>query len=124
MILSDETFMLYAAKYYDNPQCTSMEEFEEDLKRFQYLKRLFNRYENTGELKERLILNHIIILFNCFGRNTADMLFMKLEENHSTLKPFIIKLNFMQDSVSYNNKTILSSDIPMDPIVVDVLRRI
>lgn len=124
MILSDETFMLYAAKYYDNPQCTSMEEFEEDLKRFQYLKRLFNRYENTGELKERLILNHIIILFNCFGRDAADMLFMKLEENHSTLKPFIIKLNFMQDSVSYNNKTILSSDIPMDPIVVDILRRI
>lgn len=124
MILSDETFMLYAAKYYDNPQCTSMEEFEDDLKRFQYLKRLFNRYYNTGELKDRLILNHIIILYNCFGTYATPMLFMKLEESHSSLKPFIIKLNFMPESVSYNNKVILSSDIPMDPIIVEILRRI
>ena len=124
MELTDETFLIYASKYYDNPQCSSYEEFEEDLKRIQYIKRLFNRYESSGELKERLILNHIIVLYNCFGVNTTNMLFMKLEENQSTLKPFIIKLNFMQDSVSYNNKTILSSDIPMDPIVVDVLRRI
>ena len=124
MILSEDTFLLYAAKYYDNPQCSSYEEFEEDLKRFQYLKRLFNRYENTGELKERLILNHIIVLYNCFGKNTTNMLFMKLEESQATLKPFVIQLNFMPEFIEYNNKRILSSDIPMDPIVVQTLRGI
>jgi hypothetical protein len=124
MILSEDTFLLYAAKYYDNPQCSSYEEFEEDLKRFQYLKRLFNRYGNTGELKERLILNHIIVLYNCFGKNTTNMLFMKLEESQATLKPFVIQLNFMPEFIEYNNKRILSSDIPMDPIVVQTLRGI
>jgi hypothetical protein len=124
MILSEDTFLLYAAKYYDNPQCSSYEEFEEDLKRFQYLKRLFNRYDNTGELKERLILNHIIVLYNCFGKNTTNMLFMKLEESQATLKPFVIQLNFMPEFIEYNNKRILSSDIPMDPIVVQTLRGI
>jgi len=124
MILSDDTFMLYAARYYDNPHCSYIEEFEEDLKRFQYLKRLFNRYENTGKLKERLILNHITILYNCFGTAATNMLFMKLEGNHSTLKPFIIKLNFMSDVITYNGKVILSSDIPLDPLVVETLRGI
>jgi len=124
MILSEDTFLLYAAKYYDNPQCSSYEEFEEDLKRFQYLKRLFNRYDNTGQLKERLILNHIIVLYNCFGKNTTNMLFMKLEESQATLKPFVIQLNFMPEFIEYNNKRILSSDIPMDPIVVQTLRGI
>ena len=124
MILSENTFLLYAAKYYDNPQCSAYEEFEEDLKRFQYLKRLFNRYEHTGELKERLILNHIIVLYNCFGVNTTNMLFMKLEESQATLKPFVIQLNFMPEFIEYNNKRILSSDISMDPIVVQTLRRI
>lgn len=124
MILSEDTFLLYAAKYYDNPQCSSYEEFEEDLKRFQYLKRLFNRYDNTGELKERLILNHIIVLYNCFGKNTTNMLFMKLEESQAILKPFVIQLNFMPEFIEYNNKRILSSDIPMDPIVVQTLRGI
>lgn len=124
MILSEDTFLLYAAKYYDNPQCSSYEEFEEDLKRFQYLKRLFNRYENTGELKERLILNHIIVLYNCFGKNTTNMLFMKLEESQATLKPFVIQLNFMPEFIEYNDKRIVSSDIPMDPIVVQTLRGI
>lgn len=124
MILSEETFLLYAAKFYDNPQCTSMEEFEEDLKRFQYLKRLFNRYENTGELRERLILNHIIILYNCFALKTTDMLFFKLKGQEMFLMPFLVKLNYIAENISYENKIMKSSDIPMDPLIVDKLRKI
>jgi len=124
MELTDDTFLIYASKYYDNPQCSSYEEFEEDLKRIQYIKRLFNRYESSGELKERLILNHIIVLYNCFGLAATNILFLKLEEHSHVLKPFIIKLNYMPDFVVYNKQRIRSSDIRMDQIVIEKLRNI
>ena len=124
MELTDNTFILYAAKHYDNPQCSSYEEFEEDMKRFQYLKRLFNRYEACGELRERLILNHIIVLYNCFGLAATNMLFLKLHEHSKVLKPFLIKLNFMPDFVVYDKKRIRSSDIGMDPIIIEQIRNI
>ena len=124
MELTDNTFILYAAKHYDNPQCSSYEEFEEDMKRFQYLKRLFNRYEASGELRERLILNHIIVLYNCFGLAATNMLFLKLHEHSKVLKPFLIKLNFMPDFIVYDKKRIRSSDIGMDPIIIEQIRNI
>lgn len=124
MILTEETFLIYAAKYYDNPHCTSIKEFEDDLKRFQYLKRLFNKYKNGGEIKERLILNHIIILYNCFGQYTTNMLFMKLEDYSNLLKPFILKLNYLGEFVSFDGKKIKTSDIPMDGYLVDYLRKV
>lgn len=124
MELTDDTFLIYAAKHYDNPQCTSEEEFKGDLKRIQYLKRLFNRYENTGELKERLILNHIIVLYNCFGLAATNILFLKLEEHSKVLKPFLLKLNFMPDFVVYNKQRVLSTDIGMDPYVIEQIRNI
>jgi len=124
MNLEEPTFLLYAAKYYDNPQCGSIEEFEEDLKRFQYLRKLFSRYKQTGEIKERLVLNHLIILFNCFGVETTPMLFMKLEEHHEYLKPFVEYLNFMSDSIKYNNITIRSSSIISDENIKDILEGI
>ena len=124
MELTDETFLIYAAKHYDNPQCSSHEEFEEDLKRVQYLKRLFNRYESTGELKERLILNHIIVLYNCFGLAATNILFLKLEEHSQVLKPFLLKLNFMPDFVVYNKKRIRNTDIGMDSYVIEQIRNI
>lgn len=124
MYLGESTFLLYAAKYYDNPQCGSVEEFEEDLKRFQYLRKLFGRYKQTGEIKERLILNHLIILFNCFGVETTPMLFMKLEEHHEYLKPFVEYLNFMPDRISYNGTTIISSAIISDTQIKDILEGI
>ena len=65
--LTDENFTMFAMQCYDNPQCTSMEEFMEDLRRFRYLKRLLRRYYKNGELRERLILNHLIVIFNIFG---------------------------------------------------------
>ena len=125
--LDESNFMLHAAKHYDNPQCFDTLEFYEDMSRFKYIKRLFNRYEETGELKERLILNHLIILYNVFGPATTRMLFFKLNGHLHLLKPFIILLGFMPDKVygvGIENKTITSSDIPMDEKIVKLLRKI
>jgi len=123
MNLTDDTFYIYAAHYYDNPQCSSMEEFEEDLKLIQYIKRLFNRFENTGQLKERLILNHIIVIQNCFGPATAHMLFMKLDGQHHLLKPFLEKISLMPEFVIYNDKKIHKDEINSCPFVADILRK-
>ena len=122
--LGESTFLLYAAKHYDNPHCHDEFEFEEDLKRFQYLKKLFQRYIQTGELKERLILNHLIIIYNVFGLNSTDMLFMKLEEYNKILKPFIIYLNYMPTFIKYENKVIYSENIDTDKYIEEVLKGI
>jgi hypothetical protein len=122
--LEESTFLLYAAKYYDNPQCSSVEEFEEDIKRFQYLRKLFGRYKQVGELKDRLILNHLIVLYNCFGLETTNMLFMKLEEYHESLKPFVEYLNYMPQYIEYDGKIIISSNIDVDKNIEEMLRRI
>jgi hypothetical protein len=125
--LDESNFMLYAAKHYDNPQCFDTLEFYEDLSRFKYIKRLFNRYEESGELKERLILNHLIILYNVFGPATTKMLFFKLSDHLHLLKPFIVLLGFLPDRVTgigVENKTIINSDIPMDDNIVKLLRKI
>ena len=77
-ILNKDNFILYCMKHYDNPQCTSVREFEEDLNRFLYLQKLLNRYiNNKDELRERLILNHLIVLFNLFNDATINILFYK-----------------------------------------------
>lgn len=125
--VDESNFVLYAAKNYDNPQCFDTLEFHEDLARFKYIKRLFNRYEETGELKERLILNHLIILYNVFGTATTKMLFFKLNGYLHLLKPFIILLGFMPEKITgigVENKTIISSDIHMDEKIVKMLRNI
>jgi hypothetical protein len=125
--IDESNFMMYAAKHYDNPQCFDTLEFYEDLSRFKYIKRLFNRYEESGELKERLILNHLIILYNVFGPVTTRMLFFKLNGHLHLLKPFIILLGFLPERVygiGVENKTIISSDIPMDENIVKLLRKI
>jgi hypothetical protein len=125
--LDESNFMLYAAKHYDNPQCFDTLEFYEDLARFKYIKRLFNRYEESGELKERLIVNHLIILYNVFGPATTRMLFFKLNGHLHLLKPFILLLGFLPERVTgigVENKTIISSDIPMDENIVKLLRKI
>lgn len=125
--LDETNFLLYAAKHYDNPQCFDTLEFYEDLSRFKYIKRLLNRYEETGELKERLIVNHLIILYNVFGPATTRMLFFKLDGQLHLLKPFIILLGFLPErvgGVGVENKTIITSDIPMDEKIVKLLRKI
>lgn len=124
-ILNESNFVLFAAKHYDNPQCHDTEEFFDDLKRFKYLRRLFGKYEDSGELKERLILNHIVILYNTFGPEATRMLFYKLNEYRGALKPFLLLLSRMPDSfLDYDGSTTLASDIRMDWFVVDKLRKI
>lgn len=124
--LNDDNFMFYAMKAYESPKCI-MSEFEEDLKRIKYVKRLIKRYKATGEIKERLILNHIIILSNVFGViPTVRMLFFKLDrEEYEILKTFLLFLNFMPNIVKGLNGTdIHSSDISVDLFIGKRLRDI
>lgn len=123
--LKDSTFALYAAKAYDNPNCDGVEEFEEDLKRFKYVKRLLNAYVSGGELKHRLILNHIIVIYNVFGSEAATkMLFMRLKGLERYLKPFLVLIGQMPEKVVIGDKVIYSSDVDMDQGVITVLRKI
>jgi hypothetical protein len=124
--LNDDNFLLYAMKAYSSPYCI-MSEFESDLKRIKYLKRLFRRYKATKILKERLILNHIILLYNVFGVEAATrILFFKIDKIHyNMLKTFLIYLNYMPNKVKGINGTdIDSSDILLDMDVADILRKI
>lgn len=116
--LTHRNFKLYAAKYYDNPDCLDIEEFKQDLSRFKYLKRLLKRYELTGDLQVRLILNHIIVLYNVFGINPCNkMMWFKINNEHfHVVKPFLVYLNYLPDNEGV--------EIPMDPYIVDVLRKL
>jgi hypothetical protein len=124
--LNEDNFMMYAAKCYTSPHCI-MSEFEGDIKRTKYLKRLFRRYKVTKSLKERLIINHIILLNNVFGPEaTARILFYKTDErDYDILKTFLDYLDIMPDFVyGINGKTISSSDLPLDMNVAEILRNI
>lgn len=125
-VLDGSNFLLYAAKHYENPQCFDTKDFYDDLKRFKYLKRLFNRYKETGELKERLIINHLQVLYNLFGAEaTTRMLFFSLKNHKDCLKPFLLLFNMMPDIVkNVEGQDIHSVDIPMDLYIVNVLRKI
>lgn len=97
--LTKDNYLLYAAKYYDNPESTGIEEFKEDLARLVYIKRLISRYYNGGELKLRLLLNHIIIFYNVFGIDAATrLLFFGINKKYySILKTFLIFLNYINE---------------------------
>jgi hypothetical protein len=124
--LTEDNYLLYAMKAYMSPHYI-MSEFEGDLKRTKYLKRLFRRYKITNYLKERLILNHLILLYNVFGAEpTTRILFFRIDEcDYDVLKTFLIYLNYMPDVVKgINGKDIISSDILIDMNVADILRKI
>jgi hypothetical protein len=92
--LNEDNFLLFAIRYYENPQAVTKEDFEKDLNHFKYIKRLLKRYKKSGELKTHLILNHFIILYNIFGEATTPMLFFKIEQDlWPSVKSFIIFLN-------------------------------
>ena len=92
--LNEDNYLLFAIKFYDNPQAITMEDFESDLKRIRYVKRLLKRYKNTGELKTHLILNHLTILFNVFNDAAVPLLFYNLDRDlWSAIKSFLIFLN-------------------------------
>ena len=98
--LTLDNIMMFAMKHYDNPSCVDKKEFLDDMKRFKYLKRLFRKYDTSKVLKIRLILNHIIVLANVFGVDASStLLFFKIEKKHwSTLKTFLVYLNYMPES--------------------------
>jgi len=121
--LNEDNFLIYAMKCYTSPHCI-MSEFESDIKRTKYLKKLFRRYKATKELKVRLILNHLILLYNVFGPDSTRILFYKIDErDYDILKTFLIYLNFMPEKViGIKGKTILSSDILIDLHIAEILR--
>lgn len=124
--LNDDNFLLYAVKAYNSPHCI-MSEFESDLKRTKYLKRLFRRYKVTKTLKERLILNHIILLYNVFGAEAATrILFFRVDEaDYDVLKTFLNYLNYMPEVIrGIYGKDITSSSILIDVDVAEILRQI
>ena len=125
--LNEKNFLLYAMKEYNNPQCTEIEEFNDDLKKIKYIKRLLNQYISEGVLKERLILNHIIIFYNVFPPAAATrILFFKIEEKFwSILKPFLFYLKLMpEDKIeSIMGREIRTNEILMDQGVIDSLRK-
>lgn len=117
MKLTNKTFYLFAARHYDNPSCLSNEEFEEDLLLFKYIKRSFTKYVETGEIKERLILNQLTILYNLFGVGCTQMLFFKVPETQwSVLKPFLETLDYLPEFVYdvRGSTPINTTEIPND----------
>jgi len=97
--ITSENVVMYAVRHYNNPHCEGEKEFEDDLKRFKYIKRLLRKYHDTGILKERLLLNHLIVLHNVFGSDaSATLLLYKIQEEYwSALKSFLLFLNILTD---------------------------
>ena len=105
--LNDDNYIMFAIKYYDNPQCVTRDDFYEDLKRFKYIKRLFKRYIKTGQLKSHLLLNHFIILFNVFGEAAVPLLFFKIEKVYwPILKTFLLYLDRLGPGLEYQLSSI------------------
>lgn len=124
--LNNTNFILYAAKCYDKPNVV-MSEFKDDMKKFNYLKRLFHKYRKDNEVREQLILNHLIVLYNVFGPEaTTRMLFFKMsKEDFSALKTYLLFLNMMPLVVKgIKEEDIKSSDIEVDLKIAEVLRKI
>ena len=123
--LTDANFLMFAMKEYTNQQCTNIDEFYDDLKKIKYIKRLINRFLESGKLKEILILNHLIVFYNVFDNKAATrLLFFKIEEKYwSVLKTFLIYLSMMPETVKgIRGKDIISSDIQLNQEVIDKLR--
>ena len=125
--ITDDNFLMFAMKEYNDIQCTDIEEFYDDLKKIKYIKRLFNIYKNTGQLKERLILNHLIVFYNVFPiQSGTRILFYKIEKSFwPMLKTFLIFLDRMPETIdSIREEIIRTSDIQLDEGIVTRLRSI
>jgi hypothetical protein len=123
--LTDSNFVLYAARHYDNPRCVNESEFYEDVGRIKSVNRLFGRYEKTGELKYRLILNHLRVLYNVFEHEAlTKMLCFRLNRYLHFLKPFLVLLNYWPARVEVGNVVVVDSCVPMDRGIVEALRKI
>jgi len=126
MILTELNVELYAAKGYENPNCVSIDEFAEDFNRLRYIKRLVRRYAQNGELKERLILNHLVVLYNTFDNTTCTrLIFYKLQKYLEYIVPFLLLINRLPETVlDENNKVIYTTDIKMNSYIIEKLREI
>jgi len=125
--LTDSNYLIYAMRGYENPHCVDVLEFDEDLKKIKYLKKLFSLYRKDGELKERLILNHLITFFNVFEfEHAIRILFLRVEEDHySLLKSFLVYLNKMPDKIyGINGKTIYREEIVIEENILQTLRKL
>jgi hypothetical protein len=116
--LNEDNFNIFAANNYNNPQCHDLEEFYDDLQRFKYLKRLLKRYHQNDDLQERLILNHLVVIYNLFGIKAANrMIFYKMElEYWSAIKTFLVFLNYVPEDYKV--------EVPLDQYIVDKLRNL
>jgi hypothetical protein len=124
--LTNDNILMYAIKAYDKPNCI-MSEFNDDMKRFNYLKRLFQRYRKYDELREQLVLNHLVVLYNVFGAEVATrLLFYKMsKDDYPALKTYLLFLSCMPERIyGIKGHDIHSSDIPVDMKVADTLRKI
>jgi hypothetical protein len=115
--ITEENFVQHAMKCYDNIQCCTVDEFEDDLKRFLYLKKLFSKYHNSKVLRERLILNHLIVIYNVFSMCATDFLFFKIDKEYwNYLATFLVYLNRMpEDKIG---------EFSYDADIIDTLRKI
>ena len=116
--INPSNVVMYAIRHYNNPQCEGEKEFEDDMKRFKYIKRLLRKYHDTGILKERLLLNHLIVLHNVFGTTACvTLLLYKIQKEYwSVLKSFLIFLNSITEEEL--------SEIEENKDVLNVLRKI
>jgi len=122
--LTNDNILIYAVKAYDKPNCI-MSEFKEDMKRFNYLKRLFKRYRKVGELREQLVLNHLVVICNVFGPEVATrILFFKMsKDDYSALKTYLLFLSCMPERVKgIKGHDLISSEIPVDMTIANILR--
>ena len=122
--LTNDNILIYAVKAYDKPNCI-MSEFKEDMKRFNYLKRLFKRYRKVGELREQLVLNHLVVICNVFGPEVATrILFFKMsKDDFSALKTYLLFLSCMPEKIrGIKGHDIISSEIPVDMTIANILR--
>lgn len=117
MKLTEDNFIQHAMSSYDNIQCCTLDEFEDDLKRFLYLKKLFSKYHNSKILRERLILNHLIVLYNIFNAKATEFLFFKIDKEYwNYLATFLVYLNRLPDEKV--------AEYSYDKNIIDVLRKI
>jgi hypothetical protein len=122
--LNEDNFLIYAIKNYHSPGSLGMKDLEDDLKKFKYVKRLLGRYKKTGEVSERLVLNHLVVIYNVFGDAATDMLFYKLEPEYwSDLKTYLVYLHRMplETVVSPGIK---ETDIPLNNELIAILRKL
>jgi len=126
-VLTEKNFLMYAMHHYSNPCCTSTEECLEDIRRMKYIKKLITRYIETGELKERLILNHLIVLSNVFQPEPlCRMLCLKMEGMLTYIKPFLIMIGCcIEKIINVREVRIIETDlIAMDQHIITMLRKI